>query len=398
VERRNEVVFHNTIRRNMAVKRDYYEILGVGRSASDGEIAEVYRDLAMKYHPDRNPGDEESVEKFKEAAEAFDVLSHPEKRARYDRYGHAGLNEVGGPTQFHDISDIFEAFSDILGGGLFGDFFGGTRGRRVRKGADIRCQVTIDLVGAARGTTRTVSFRRHRPCATCNGTGAQPGTRPEVCRYCGGNGRVVQSTGVFSMQTTCPACKGAGSTIRSPCPDCRGTAFVLENITREVQIPPGVDDKTRLVLRGEGEPSPEGGPPGDCYCFIAIRKHPLFERDGQHLICRAPISYSQAALGATIDVPTLDGPEKLRIPSGTQPGDVFKLTGRGMPSPGRRGRGDLLVQVTIEVAKKLGAQHEEVLRKLAELENTHVTPQRKSFFKKLKECFVSNAESGKTEV
>jgi len=384
----------------MAAKRDYYEVLGVDRSASDQRIAEAYRTLAMKYHPDRNPGDEEAVARFKEAAEAFEVLSNSQKRARYDRYGHVGLEGPGGGApHFHDIGDIFEAFGDVFGNGLFGDLFGGHRGggRRVRRGADTRCQVTLDLAEAARETTKTVRFHRNERCSTCGGTGAQPGTTPEPCRYCGGQGRVVQSSGFFSMQTTCPSCRGAGTVIKNPCVSCGGGGHMPKEIVREIKIPAGVDNDSRLRLQGEGEPSPDGGPPGDCYCFISVKPHPLFEREGQHLICHVPVSYSQAVLGATIDVPSLDGPQNLTIPPGTQSGEVFKLRSRGMPSPRQRGRGDLLVQIHIDVPKKLAAQHEEILRRLAEIEQAHVSPKRKSFFEKLKECLISSDEPTETE-
>ncbi len=375
----------------MSAKRDYYDVLGVGRSASEEEIAEAYRKRALEYHPDRNPGDEEAVAKFKEAAEAFEVLSNSDKRARYDRYGHAGLEGPGGGApHFRDISDIFEAFGDIFGGGLFDDFFGGRRaGRRVRKGSDIRCELVLDLAEAARGITKTVRFNRHEKCATCGGSGARPGTQPEPCQYCGGRGRVIQSTGLFSLQSTCPSCGGAGAVVRDPCSDCRGQGYVVGRVTRDVKVPAGVDTHTRLRLQGEGEPSPNGGPPGDCYCFVTVKEHPLFKRDGPHLLCQVPIAYAQAALGAQIDVPTLDGRQELDIPRGTQSGDVFKLAGQGMPVPRRRGRGDLLVQVFIEVPKRLTAEHERILRELAEMENAHVSPQRKSFFSKVKEYFQS---------
>ncbi len=374
----------------MATKRDYYEVLQVSRSASEQEISEAYRKRALESHPDRNPGDDEAVAKFKEAAEAFEVLNDARKRARYDRYGLAGLEGAGGAPHFHDISDIFDAFGDIFGGGAFGDIFGGGRrgGRRVHRGADVGCKVTIDLLEASRGVTKELKFQRHEQCAPCGGTGAKPGTKPVACRYCGGEGRVVQSTGIFAVQTTCPSCKGKGRVVKDPCTSCKGTGFVAANVSREVRIPPGVDDQTRLRLQGEGEPSPDGGPPGDCYCVILVTKHPLFERDGQHLICQVPVSYSQAALGATLEIPTLETREELKIPAGTHSGDVFKLPGHGMPDPRYRGRGDMLVQVQIEVPKKLTAEHEDILRKLAEFERANVTPKRKSFFEKLKECFV----------
>ncbi len=341
--------------------------------------------MRCKYHPDRNPGDDEAVGHFKEAAEAFEVLSHPEKRARYDRYGHAGLEGAARP-HFHDVSDIFNAFGDIFGEGLFSDFFGGGgRGARVHRGGDIQCEVKLDLIEAAHGTAKIIRFMRHVACETCGGSGAKPGTKPELCRYCGGKGRVVQSSGIFAMQTTCPSCHGSGRMIRDACGTCRGQGFVSKKVTRKVEIPAGVDDRTQLRLSGEGEPSPNGGPPGDCYCIIHVAEHPLFQRRGQHLICQVPINYPQAALGATIEVPTLDGREKLTIPAGTQNGDLLTLKGRGMPDPRYHGRGDLVVQVYIEVPQTLTPEHEAVLRQLAEIENAHVTPTRKSFFEKLKE-------------
>jgi molecular chaperone DnaJ len=372
----------------MASKRDYYEVLGVARSASQNEISTAYRKLALQYHPDRNPGDEEAVARFKEAAEAFEVLNNPESRARYDRYGHAGM---GAEPHFQDVGDIFEAFGDLFGDSLFGDLFGrrGGRGRRrVSRGADVECELTLQLHEAAQDTTKTIQFKRHRRCDTCSGTGARPGTTPDTCPYCGGRGRVVQSTGIFQVQSACPSCRGTGTVIKDACPECNGAGFVPEKVTREVKIPAGVDDQSRLRLAGEGEPSPNGGPSGDCYCFIRVKKHPLFERDGQHLICQIPISYSQAALGATIDVPTLEGSKELEIPAGTPTGEVFKMRGLGMPDPRFRGRGDLLVQVHIDVPKKLAPKHEELLRQLAEIEKTNVSPKRKSFFEKLKDYLI----------
>jgi molecular chaperone DnaJ len=367
----------------MSEKRDYYDVLGVSRTATEAQISESYRKLAMMYHPDRNPDDEDAVGKFKEAAEAFEVLSHPEKRARYDRYGLAGVE--GGAPHFHDIGDIFQAFGDILGGGFFGDIFGG--GQRVRRGADVQTEVKIDLIEAAHGTSKIVRFMRHQRCDVCGSSGARPGTKPETCRYCGGRGRVVQSTGVFSIQTTCPSCHGDGRMIREKCTECRGSGYVPKKVTHKIDIPAGVDTGTQMRLTGEGEPSPNGGPPGDCYCFIKVDEHPLFHREGQNLICQVPIAFSQAALGAKIDVPTLDGKEFLDIAPGTQTGEVFTLTGRGMPDLRSRARGNLLVQVHIEVPKKISEQHEKILRQLAEVEKNNVTPKRKNFFEKLKEYF-----------
>src|SRR6478736_2474529 len=312
----------------MANKRDYYDVLGVGRTAAQKDIADAYRKLALKYHPDRNPNNPEAVAAFKEAAEAFEVLSDADKRSRYDRYGHAGVE--GGIHHYTDVNDIFEAFGDILGGGLFGDLLGGgRRGKRPRKGDDVATEVSLDLFEAARGVTKTVEIDRHEMCDQCRGSGAKPGTQPEACRYCGGRGQVVQSSGIFRVQTTCPACRGAGQLVKDPCTKCKGAGYLRKTVFREVKIPAGVDHHMRVRLAGEGEPSTSGGPPGDCYCVINLKEHPLFERDGQDLICRVPVSYAQAVLGAKIQVPTLEGPEDLDVPPGTQPGEVFKLRRRG---------------------------------------------------------------------
>lgn len=371
-------------------KPDYYEVLGVQRAATKDEISIAYRKLAMKYHPDRNPGDETAIEQFKLCATAYEVLSNDDKRSVYDQYGHAGLDANGGGTQFRDVNDIFGAFGDLFGDSILGHIFGGARGRGrgPAPGNDIRCNLTIDLHEAARGITKEITFRRHETCLTCKGTGSKPGKVPERCSFCGGQGRITQSTGFFSVQTTCPRCKGQGSIITDPCADCRGSGLIPQTVTREIKIPAGVDTGTRLRMQGEGEKSPEGGPPGDCYVFITVKQHPLFQRDGQHLICRIPIGYAQAALGAEIEVPTLDGPEKLKIPAGTQTGDVITLRGRGMPIPRRNMAGDLLIQVYIEVPRKLKPEHKELLRKLAELEGEHVLPERKNFFSQLGD-FVS---------
>ncbi|MDZ4818656.1 MAG: molecular chaperone DnaJ [Planctomycetota bacterium] len=375
----------------MATKRDYYEVLSVERTADGKVIADSYRKLAIKYHPDKNPGNEEATLRFKEAAEAFEVLHDPDKRARYDRYGHAGVD--GGSAQFNDINDIFSAFGDIFGGGAFGDFFGsgrsGRSSRRVRKGADIGCTVTLSLFEAARGVTKTVELERHEHCKTCSGSGAKPGTKKQQCTYCGGRGQVVQSSGMFRVQTTCPVCHGEGKVVKDACTKCRGQGIVAKRVKREVVIPAGIDHQMRMRLAGEGEPSPDGGPPGDAYVLIEVKEHSLFQREGQHLVCRIPISFAQAALGANIEVPTLDGPEHLDIPAGTQPGDIFKMRGRGMPDPRHRGKGDLLVQISIDVPKSLTPREEELLRELAAEENNNVSPHRKSFFEKLKDYFVS---------
>ena len=368
----------------MASKRDYYEILGVKRDASDREIASAYRKLAVKYHPDSNPGNADAVEKFKEAAEAYEILSDGDKRARYDQFGHAGTDQF--THQFHDVEDIFEAFGDI-----FSEMFGGQRrggGRRVRRGADVRVDVTLTLEEAARGVSKSVEFARSKACETCKGTGSKPGSQRAVCRHCSGRGQIVQSAGILRVQTTCPSCQGAGSTITDPCADCRGRGYVQERARLDVTIPAGIDNGMRVRLAGYGEPSPDGGAPGDCYCFVSVRKHKLFEREGTHLILRMPITYSQAALGASIEVPTLAGPHELKIPAGTQSGDVFRVRGRGLPDPRGGSAGDLHVQTYIEVPKKMTARQEKLLRELAEVEKTEVSPHRKSFLERLREYFT----------
>jgi molecular chaperone DnaJ len=375
----------------MPQQRDYYEVLGIERSASNGEIAGAYRKLAVKYHPDKNPGDQEAIDRFKEAAEAFEVLNDPTKRARYDRFGHAGLNGQHGAHHFSNVEDIFSAFGDI-----FGDLFGGGVRSRQQKGRDVRCDVTLTLKEAAQGVSKTVEFQRHDQCEKCGGSGAAPGSRREFCGYCRGQGRVIQSAGIVRIQTTCPSCHGEGSVIKHPCTSCRGSGQTLKRVVTEVQIPPGVDDEMRVRISGEGEPSPNGGPPGDCYCFISVLPHPLFERDGQNLVCRVPITYSQAALGTTLEVPTLEGRGAIDIPAGTQSGQVFRMGGKGMPDPRRRGLGDLLVQVVIEVPKKLSKEEQTLLRELAELEHRHVAPERKSFFSKLREYFTADEEEAQS--
>ncbi|HXT59782.1 MAG TPA: molecular chaperone DnaJ [Pirellulales bacterium] len=388
----------------MAGKRDYYEVLEIERSASGNEIATAYRKLAIKYHPDKNPGDEEAVGRFKECAEAFEVLNDPDKRARYDRYGHAGVDGPGGGSpHFTDINDVFEAFGDIFGDGVFGDIFGRGggrgrgRGRRARRGGDVRADVTLDLIEAARGVSKQVRIERHERCSDCQGSGAKSGSSPEKCRYCGGAGQVIQTTGIFRVQTTCPSCHGAGSVIKDRCPSCGGEGLVKRRVEREVRIPAGVDNEMRLRLTGEGNHSPDGGPPGDCYCFIALKEHALFHREGRNLICPLPVTYSQAALGATLEVPTLEGRDELQIPAGTQPGEVFKLRGRGMPDLQHRGKGDLLVQIHLEVPKSLNARQEELLRELAEEEHRNVSAHRKSFFEKLKDYFIPDESNQEGE-
>jgi molecular chaperone DnaJ len=373
----------------MVDQRDYYELLGVGRRASAAEITAAYRKLAIRFHPDKNPGDAEAASRFKEAARAFEVLSDTDLRSRYDRFGHAGV-EGGRRHDFNDISDVFEAFGDLFGGGVFGEAFGGggrQRGTRARKGRDVFSQVNLSLVDAARGVTTTVEFDRHETCGECDGSGARKGTRPQQCDYCSGRGQVIQSAGVFRLQTTCPACRGSGSVVRDRCPACGGEGVTQEHVARKVTIPAGVDRDVRVRLAGEGEPGAHGGPPGDCYCVIEIEEHPFLVREGRDLHCEVPVSFTQAALGATVDVPTLDGAKPLEIARGTQPGDVIRVRGLGMPEVRGRGIGDLHVHVLVEVPKKISSRAEELLRELAAEEHAEVSPRRTSFFSRLAEYF-----------
>lgn len=372
-------------------KQCYYEVLSVERTSNDGEIASAYRKLAIKYHPDTNPGDDNATERFKEAAEAYEVLSDVDKRAIYDQHGHAGLE--GGGSQFHQVEDIFEAFGDLFGGGIFGDIFGGGGGggrRRRHRGADIRADVTLTLEEAASGVTKEIEVKRSKVCDTCEGSGAKPGTKPRQCPQCNGRGKFIQSTGILRVQTNCPTCGGAGAVIEEHCIECRGHGRIADPMTLSVSIPPGVADGMQVRLTGEGEPSPDGGPAGHCFCFVTVLEHTLFHRDGNHLILTLPITFTQAALGTTIDVPTLDGPQPLKIPPGTQSGEVFRIRGRGVPDPRTTRQGDLLVQTHIETPKKLTKRQKELLQELAELDEAHVTPNRKGFLDRLRDYFTSD--------
>lgn len=383
----------------MIDQRCYYEVLGVERTATSAQITAAYRKLAIKFHPDKNPGNEEAAVRFKEAARAFEVLSDEQMRGRYDRYGHAGV-QGGGRHEFNDISDIFEAFGDLFGGGMFGDAFGGggrRRGSRASKGRDVACSVTLSLEEAARGTTRTVAFSRHEACSVCDGSGAKKGTQPQPCDYCGGQGQVIQSAGVFRLQTTCPACRGAGSIIRDKCPACGGAGVTEEHVERKVTIPAGVDNDVRVRLAGEGEPGVHGGPPGDCYCSIVIEEHPFLVRDGRDLHVKVPVTFCQAALGTTLDVPTLEGAKPIEIKRGTQPGEVIRVRGMGMPEIRGRGIGDLHVHVEVEVPKTLSAREEELLRDLAAEEQKAVSPRRSSFFGRLAEYFQGGEKTADEE-
>jgi molecular chaperone DnaJ len=365
-------------------KKDYYEILGVSRGASADEIKRAYRKLAFENHPDRNPNDAEAEAKFKEAAEAYEVLRDEQKRARYDQFGHEGVAGGGGFQDFESAEDIFSAFSDI-----FGDFFGfssrGGRGRRgptAQPGADLRYNLTISFEEAAKGTEVELSLPKKKICSECDGSGAEPGHSPESCKHCGGRGQVVQTQGFFRIATTCPICHGSGEVVTHPCKQCKGRGVVQETSNVKVRIPAGVDNGSRLRLRGEGEPGIHGGPPGDLYVMIYVEEHEIFQRQGQDLIIQAEISFPQAALGDKIDIPTLDESVPMEIPKGTQSGHVFTLKGLGLPHLGSTQKGDLLVQIKVKTPTKLNKRQKELLQEFSRLEEEKSSSRVKSFFKK----------------
>jgi molecular chaperone DnaJ len=371
-----------------STKRDYYEVLEIERGAVGDSITRAYRKLAMRYHPDRNGGNKEAEEKFKEAAEAYDVLRDAEKRARYDRYGHAGLEGFNGAPHFNDARDVFNVF-----GNLFGDLFGGSQRGGPQAGRDLQYNLEIDLVEAARGIKKSFTIPREELCPECSGTGAKRGTRPATCRRCDGHGVVIQRQGFFSVQRTCPGCGGRGSVIADPCGHCHGAGRVTIRRTIDVNIPPGVDTGVRVRVPGEGEPGDPGAARGDLFVVIHVREHALFQREGNHLVCQVPVTVSQAALGAEIDVPTLDGAIKHALPRGIQSGEVLRVPGKGMPSIRGGRKGDLMVQVAVETPRNLTKRQEELFRELAELDHKHVSAARKGFLEKLKEFFAPVEES-----
>ena len=364
------------------IQRDYYEILSVERSASGEEIKKAYRKMAMQYHPDRNPGDTEAEAKFKEAAEAYDVLRDEQKRARYDRFGHAGVGQQGG---FQSNEDIFSHFGDIFGD-LFGfSMGGGARGRRNRpqQGADLRYNLGISFRQAAKGDNVAIKIPRNITCPDCKGSRAAPGTSPESCRACGGIGQVRHSQGFFQLSVPCPHCQGAGETIPSPCPRCRGRGHVHEVRELSVRIPAGVDTGNRLRVRGEGEGGSNGGPNGDLYVVVQVDNDSTFTREGQNLLVSREITFVQAALGDKVDVPTLDDPITMEVPKGTQSGEIFRLAGKGLPFPGRQDSGDLLVEVKVKTPTRLNTRQEELLREFAEIDSQKTLNKAKKLMKKV---------------
>ncbi len=365
----------------MSSKRDYYEVLGVSRDADAQEIKSKYRKVALQYHPDRNPGDQEAEERFKEASEAYKVLSDPEQRKIYDQFGHEGLNGMNGAgAGAGGFEDIFSSFGDI-----FEEFFGFRGGRRgqssARRGADLRYDLSIDFMDAAFGLETEIDVEKMTVCPTCEGSGAKPGSQPETCSHCRGTGQFVRTQGFFSVKSTCPHCKGEGRIIKDPCPQCRGRGQVVDSKQVALKIPAGVDNGSKLRLAGEGEPGANGGPPGDLYVFLRVKPHEYFERRNNDVICRVELSFVQAALGEEVTVPTLEGEETVTIPGGTQYGDTFRLPGQGIPSLRSNIRGDQIVQVELRTPKHLNKRQEELLREFSRIESEKFTTRIKKLFK-----------------
>ena len=370
------------------MKRDYYEVLGVARGASEQEIKSSYRKLAMQFHPDRNPNNPDAEEKFKEATEAYAVLADGEKRALYDRFGHAGVSQASGgggfdASAFQDLSDIF---GDFFG---FGDIFssGGRRRSRAQRGADLREDVNLEFEEAVFGTETKVVVRRHETCEECHGSGAAPGKAPVACRSCAGRGQVRYQQGFFSIARTCPTCQGAGTVITDPCQKCKGEGRILRQKAVETKVPAGVEDGTRIRFNGLGEAGAFGGPAGDLYVVLHVKEHPFFERDGNDLHCVVPISFTQAALGAEIRVPTLEGEQVLKVPDGTQSGTTLRLRGKGVPVLNGHGKGDLFVEVRIQTPGKISKRQRELLQELEGTLQVENKPQRRSLMNKMKDMF-----------
>ena len=367
----------------MSAKKDYYELLGVSRNASEEEIKKAYRKLALQYHPDRNPGDKQSEEKFKEVSEAYQILSDTEKRAKYDQYGHAAFGD-GSP--FPGGFDFTAGFEDVFGD-IFGEFFGGGARRGRGRGDDLRYNLTLKFEEAVSGTEKKIKIPRHGPCETCHGSGAKVGTAPQTCPTCRGRGQVSFQQGFFSVSRTCSQCHGQGTIVKDPCANCGGSGRLRNLHTLNVKIPGGVDTGSRLKLRSEGESAPAGGAPGDLYVVIQVEPHPIFIRENLDILCDVPISIAQATLGAEIDVPTLNGKVKMKIPAGTQSGKVFRMKGKGINDVQGYHQGDQHVRVSVETPTHLTARQKELLKEFATAGGEDVNPMAKGFLDKMKDLF-----------
>lgn len=370
-----------------ATKRDFYEVLGVDKSASQDEIKKAYRKLALQHHPDRNGGDAEAETKFKEAAEAYAVIGDEAKRRQYDQFGHAAFGAggfQGGPSS---MEDIFSAFGDIFGGGMFGDLFGGGRRQRggPRRGRDLQVVLDLTLEEIDTGVEKTLVIKRQEHCDTCKGSGMKEGTSRSNCSSCGGRGQVQRSQGFFTMATVCPQCRGAGQVIESPCETCRGTGTEGTKSEVKLQIPAGVEEGVRMRVGEAGDVGAPGAPRGDLYCVVREKEHKIFQRSGPDVVTEIPVSFAQLALGDKVEVPTLRGRASMDIPSGTQSGRVFRLRGQGLPAFEGHGRGDQLVRVFVEVPKKLDDRQKELLREFGEIERSSTGG--KSFFEKIANYF-----------
>jgi molecular chaperone DnaJ len=377
----------------MTTKRDYYEILGLAKSATDDEVKKAYRKLAVKYHPDKNPGDKAAEEKFKELGEAYEALSEPQKRAAYDQYGHAAFDRragggfARGAGGFHDPFDVFR---EVFGGGsIFEDLFGSSRGNpsEPQRGEDLRYDMEISFDEAAKGCEREITVTKPERCDGCGGSGAEAGAKTKVCPTCGGRGQVVSSRGIFSIAQTCPHCQGAGRTVDRPCKICRGVGRNEKTSKIKLRIPAGVDTGSRLRSSGNGEAGVRGGPHGDLYVMLHVKAHDIFQREGDDLLCEVPVSFVQATLGGDLDVPTLDGRAAIKLPAGTQPGTMFRLKGKGMRNVQGYGHGDLHVRINVEVPTQLTAAQRQKLEEFAGLCNGKESPIRHSFFERAKTLF-----------
>jgi molecular chaperone DnaJ len=379
----------------MADKRDYYEILGVSKTATADEIKKAYRKQALKYHPDRNPGDKDAEDKFKEATEAYEVLSNAQKRQNYDQFGHAGVSGAGfgsqgfGNAAYHDFQDIFGDFGDIFERFFGGGFrSGGPRSQsRVQRGDDLHFSLEISLEEAYKGTEKQLEVPRQVPCEKCSGSGCAPGYSPETCSQCGGSGQINLSQGFFSISRPCNRCGGKGQSITHPCVACHGSGRVKKRRKVNIKIPAGAMNGLKLKVSGEGEAGYHGGPSGDLYLILQVQDHQIFTREGDDLMCEVPISFTQAALGTDLKVPTLNGNVSMKVPAGTQTGKVFRLPGKGMPNLRGYGNGDQLVRVMIETPSRLSARQRELLEEFARISGEDTHPRTQSFFEKVKQVF-----------